>query len=102
MSLTHRQLDGLDCVVCGGSYGPMEPTGAYADGVALFAHAHDCRDQTPPASSGPPQADVDALRHLLDIAATFSDNDQRARFILTSNWMRDRDRRLASPRSAAA
>lgn len=36
------------------------------------------------------QADVDALRHLLDISANFDSNDQIARFILTSNWLRDR------------
>lgn len=38
----------------------------------------------------PDQADVDTLRELLDLMANFSDNDQRARFLLSSNWMRDR------------
>lgn len=39
---------------------------------------------------GPDQADVDELRHLLDLLEDFSDNDQRARYLLTCNWMRDR------------
>lgn len=36
------------------------------------------------------QSDVDALRGLLDLMADFTDNDQRARYLLSSNWMRDR------------
>lgn len=36
------------------------------------------------------QADVDELRALLDLMAEFRDNDQRARYLLSSNWMRDR------------
>jgi hypothetical protein len=40
--------------------------------------------------TAPEPADVDALRHLLDLMADFSDNDQRARYLLSSNWMRDR------------
>lgn len=39
---------------------------------------------------GPEQADVDALRDLFDLMADFPDNDQRARYLLSSNWMRDR------------
>lgn len=42
----------------------------------------------PPA--GPLQEDVDALRGLLDLMAGFSGNDQRARYLLSSNWLRDR------------
>lgn len=38
----------------------------------------------------PDQSDVDALRVLLDLMADFPDNDQRARYLLSSNWMRDR------------
>jgi hypothetical protein len=41
--------------------------------------------------SAPNQADVDALRALLDLMANFESNDQRARYLLSSNWMRDRD-----------
>jgi hypothetical protein len=37
---------------------------------------------------GPNQADVDQLRGLLDLMANFPDNDQRARYLLSSNWMR--------------
>lgn len=40
--------------------------------------------------SGPDQADVDALRELLDLLEGFRDNDQRARYLLSCNWMRDR------------
>lgn len=39
--------------------------------------------------SAPDQADVDALRGLLDLMVNFRDNDQRARYLLSSNWMRD-------------
>ncbi|MFA6298790.1 MAG: hypothetical protein WC642_06470 [Nocardioides sp.] len=54
---------------------------------ALLAHARfDNADQ----GSGPDQTDVDALRDLLDLMETFSDNDQRARYLLSSNWLRDR------------
>lgn len=40
--------------------------------------------------TGPDQSDVDELRGLLDLLESFSSNDQRARYLLTSNWMRDR------------
>ena len=40
-------------------------------------------------SRTPRQADVDGLRELLDLLDSFANNDQRARFILTSNWFRD-------------
>ena len=36
----------------------------------------------------PLQADVDELRDLLDLMANFPNNDQRARFLLSSNWLR--------------
>jgi len=39
--------------------------------------------------SGPAQDDVDALRELLDLMVNFPSNDQRARYLLSSNWMRD-------------
>lgn len=42
-------------------------------------------------NNGPLQSDVDALRDLLDLMENFADNDQRARYLLTCNWMRDRD-----------
>lgn len=56
------------------------------------------------STSGPEQADVDALRGLLDLMADFPDNDQRARFLLTSNWMRQRGAAAAehNARSLAA
>jgi hypothetical protein len=38
---------------------------------------------------GPDQADVDGLRELLDLVDGFNSNDQKARYILTSNWFRD-------------
>lgn len=47
--------------------------------------------------SAPDPADVDDLRDLLDLMADFPSNDQRARFLLTCNWMRDRDTRLGLP-----
>jgi hypothetical protein len=49
-------------------------------------------------STEPNQADVDALRGLLDLMANFESNDQRARYLLSSNWMRDRDAALTAPR----
>jgi hypothetical protein len=56
----------------------------------------------PPSCPGPNQDDVDAVRELLDLMAGFADNDQRARYLLTSNWMRDRgaaaSNRLLIPR----
>jgi hypothetical protein len=42
------------------------------------------------------QADVDALRELLDLMVNFPDNDQRARYLLSCNWMRDRDAAIAA------
>lgn len=38
----------------------------------------------------PSQEDVDQLRELLDLMESFASNDQRARYLLTSNWLRDR------------
>lgn len=45
---------------------------------------------------GPDPADVDALRDLLDLTAGFRDNDQRARYLLSCDWMQDRAARPAS------
>lgn len=42
-----------------------------------------------PEQRAPYQPDVDGLRELLDLLDGFSSNDQRARYILTSNWFRD-------------
>lgn len=39
---------------------------------------------------GPAEDDVDAVRGLLDLMEQFADNDQRARYLLSSNWLRDR------------
>jgi cytochrome c-type biogenesis protein CcmH/NrfG len=44
----------------------------------------------------PDQADVDALRDLLDMMVNFRDNDQRARYLLGCNWMVARDARIRS------
>lgn len=41
---------------------------------------------------GPDQADVDALRSLLDLMENFGSNDQRARYLLCSDWLRERER----------
>lgn len=38
---------------------------------------------------GPDEDDVDAVRGLLDLMEHFADNDQRARYLLSSNWLRD-------------
>lgn len=43
-----------------------------------------------PPNNGPDPADVDALRGLLDLLDSFDGNDQCARYILSSDWMRDR------------
>ena len=40
----------------------------------------------------PHQSDIDNLVLVLDATKNFESNDQRARYILTSNWMRDRGR----------
>lgn len=42
------------------------------------------------ANSRPCLADVEALTELLDLMATFDSNEQRARYLLSSSWMRDR------------
>lgn len=59
----------------------------------------------PPSTPGPNQADVDVVRDLLDAMENYSDNDQRARYLLTSDWMRDRgaaaSARLNIPRPRA-
>lgn len=51
--------------------------------------------------NGPDQCDVDALRDLLDLMRDFSDNDQRARYLLSSNWLRDRGAAAAARLSQA-
>ena len=43
-----------------------------------------------PDISGPAAADVEALTALLDLMANFPSNEQRARYLLSSNWLRDR------------
>ena len=40
---------------------------------------------------GPALADVEALTDLLDLMENFPSNEQRARYLLTCNWMRDRE-----------
>lgn len=41
-------------------------------------------------NSRPHPDDVETLTELLDLMANFDSNEQRARYLLTSNWMRDR------------
>ena len=53
-------------------------------------------------SGGPDPADVDTLRGLLDLMADFADNDQRARYLLSSNWMRDKLDRLSGIEATSA
>lgn len=43
---------------------------------------------TPP--TGPDPRDVQQLTALLDLISDFPSNEQRARYLLTCNWMRDR------------
>lgn len=62
------------CVSCGESF-----IRRYGDVTPVTA------EQFPPP---PDQHDVDHLRELLDLMTRFPDNDQRARYLLTSNWMR--------------
>jgi hypothetical protein len=49
--------------------------------------------------AGPRQEDVNSLRELLDLITNFSDNDQRARYLLSSNWLRDFKDALRSQRA---
>ncbi len=42
----------------------------------------------------PDPADVAALTYLLDLMANFPSNEQRARYLLSCNWMRDHDAAL--------
>lgn len=51
--------------------------------------------------SAPEQADVDALRDLLDLMENFPSNDQRARYLLSCDWMRDRGAQAAARIRAA-
>lgn len=37
--------------------------------------------------TGPRQSHVDDVRVLLDLMTDFTDNDQRARYLLSSNWL---------------
>lgn len=40
--------------------------------------------------AGPHPADVAELTQLLDLMCDFPSNEQRARYLLSSNWMRER------------
>jgi hypothetical protein len=40
--------------------------------------------------TGPEDQDIDALTALLDLMTDFPSNEQRARFLLCCNWMRER------------
>lgn len=52
--------------------------------------ACEIAENGPDELRSPAQRDVDALRELLDLLEHAPDNDQRARYLLTCNWMRDR------------
>ncbi|MDQ6526864.1 hypothetical protein RB608_24810 [Nocardioides sp. LHD-245] len=41
-------------------------------------------------SPAPEQRDVDELRRLLDLLESYTSNDQKARYLLTCNWLRNR------------
>ena len=43
----------------------------------------------------PDPADVEALTNLLDLMVNFPSNEQRARYLLSCNWMRDYDAAIA-------
>lgn len=83
----HRLLDSL--------YG----TASDAIHAAWLAHVsfHQAEEMAPHAGPGGPSSvtspgpdDVAQLTDLLDLIASFESNEQRARFLLSSNWMRDR------------
>jgi hypothetical protein len=50
--------------------------------------------------SAPDLNDVRALTDLLDLMVDFRDNEQRARYLLTSNWMRERGAAVAEDSAA--
>lgn len=110
-----RELSEEPCPACGGSMRFCEcmddpfapavrqcPTCVHPEGYdRLSGPCPTCQGEgvvTPRyTNGGPEQGDVDTLRGLLDLMADFPDNDQRARYLLTSNWMRDK---LAAVRDA--
>jgi hypothetical protein len=53
-----------------------------------------------PATSYPSQTDVDALRELLDLLAD-DNSEQTARYLLSSDWLRENGARLAQENAAA-
>lgn len=56
---------------------------------------------TPDRESFPKQEHVDGLRYLLDLMSNFSSNDQRARYLLSSNWMRENGAEAAELNAAS-
>ena len=70
---------------------PFDPA-AFTDDVRELVAENDVPPQRIGDRAFPPpprQEHVDGLRELLDLLDGFSSNDQRARYILTSNWFRD-------------
>ena len=55
----------------------------------------DSQGRRPVSGQLPDIDDVHALTQLLDIMANFPSNEQRARYLLTCDWMRDRDAQTA-------
>lgn len=51
-------------------------------------------------SSGPDPRDVEALTDLLDLMSFFPSNEQRARYLLSCNWMRERGAAVAAQSAA--
>lgn len=68
----------------------LKPTPCVASTPALSGAWCTILQMTTIESTTPLQTDVDALTGLLDLMANFSTNEQRARYLLSSNWLRDR------------
>lgn len=77
---------------------PVQPEGATdhrcrqcADHCELEAYRREHGLPSPtPGAVGPDLEDVAQLTALLDLMADFPSNEQRARYLLTSNWLRER------------
>ncbi|WGY04335.1 hypothetical protein QI633_11315 [Nocardioides sp. QY071] len=70
-------------------FSELAPDDARRLAIAMLTAA-EIADRSPAELRAPDQTDVDAVRQLLDLLECYSSNDQRARYLLSSNWMRDR------------
>lgn len=125
VAAVRRELSEEPCPACGGSMrfcecmddpfaivdpsdeGPCSCVVGVCSEEGECCESNECRAEREAVTScytsgGPDPADVDTLRGLLDLMADFPNNDQRARYLLTSNWMRDRLERLAGTEAASA